>query len=140
MPIFEEYAGAGKLTITYRQFPLQMHKNAKWDAIAALCSAELGGYMDYKKWLYTMEKEKSGKTATDADRIAIAKSIGLDEAKFTTCLTSKTYEKQVESDIALGDSKWVSGTPTTYLDGIKIDMSLFRDIAGFKSFLESRMK
>jgi protein-disulfide isomerase len=29
MPIFEEYAAAGKLTITYRQFPLQMHKNAK---------------------------------------------------------------------------------------------------------------
>ena len=87
-----------------------------------------------------MEKEKAGKTVTDADRIAIATTIGLDEAKFSTCLTNKTYEKQVESDISLGDSKWVSGTPTTYLDGIKIDMSLFRDIAGFKSFLESRMK
>jgi protein-disulfide isomerase len=140
MPLFEEYAASGKLTIVYRQFPLQMHKNAKWDAFAALCSAELGGYMDYKKSLYMMEKEKAGKTTTDADRIAIAKAIGLDEARFTSCISNKTYEKQVESDIALGDSKWVSGTPTTYLDGIKIDMSLFRDIAGFRSFLESRMK
>ena len=140
-PIFEEYAGAGKLTIVFRQFPLSnIHKNAKWDAIAALCSAELGGYMDYKKWLYTMEKEKAGKAVTDADRIAIAQTIGLDEAKFTSCLTNKTYEKQVEADIALGDSRGVTGTPTTYLDGIKIDMSLFRDLAGFKSFLESRMK
>jgi protein-disulfide isomerase len=140
MPIFEEYASQGKVMMTYRQFPLQMHKNAKWDAIAALCSAELGGYMDYKKWLYTMEKEKSGKTTTDADRIAIAKSIGLDEVRFTSCLANKTYEKQVDADIALGDAKWVSATPTVYLDGIKIDMSLFRDIAGFRSFLESRMK
>lgn len=140
MPIFEEYAASGKLTIIYRQFPLQMHKNAKWDAIAALCSAELGGYMDYKKWLYAMEKEKAGKTTTDADRIAIAKVVGLDEAKFTSCLTNKNYSSQVESDIALGDSKWVSGTPTTYLDGIKIDMSLFRDLAGFRSFLEGRMR
>ena len=140
-PIFEEYAASGKLTITFRQFPLtNIHKNAKWDAIAALCSAEQWGYMDYKKWLYAMEKEKVGKTATDADRIAIATTIGLDEAKFTSCLTNKTYEKQVESDIALGDSRGVTGTPTTYLDGIKIDMSLFRDIAGFRSFLESRMK
>ena len=52
-----------------------------------------------------MEKEESGKTATDADRIAIAKSIGLDEAKFTSCLSNKTYEKQVDADIALGDAK-----------------------------------
>ncbi len=28
-PIFEEYAASGRLTITYRQFPLTMHKNAK---------------------------------------------------------------------------------------------------------------
>ena len=87
-----------------------------------------------------MEKEKASKTVTDTDRIAIAKSIGLDEAKFASCLTNKTYEKQVEADIALGDNRGVTGTPTTYLDGIKIDMSLFRDIDGFRSFLESRMK
>jgi protein-disulfide isomerase len=29
MPIFEEYASQGKIMMTYRQFPLQMHKNAK---------------------------------------------------------------------------------------------------------------
>jgi hypothetical protein len=34
----------------------------------------------------------------------------------------------------------VTGTPTTYLDGIKIDMSLFRDVVWFRSFLEGRMK
>lgn len=39
-PILEGYAASGRLTITYRQFPLSMHKNAKGDAIAALCSAE----------------------------------------------------------------------------------------------------
>ena len=139
-PIFEEYAASGRLTITYRQFPLQMHKNAKRDAIAALCSAEQGKYMDYKKGLYAIEKSKAGKTTTDADRIWLAKTVGLDEAKFSACLATSAYEKQVESDIALGDSKGVSGTPTTYLDGIKIDMSLFGDIAGFRSFLESRMK
>lgn len=140
MPIFEEYAASGKLTITYRQFPLTMHKNAKWDAIAALCSAEQGGYMDYKKWLYAMEKSKSGKSVTDAERVSLAKTLGLDEVKFSKCLTSKVYEKQVESDIALGDAKWVSGTPTIYLDGIKIDMSLFKSIEGFKSFLAARIK
>ncbi len=52
-----------------------------------------------------MEKEKAGKTATDTDRVALAKEKGLDEAKFSQCLSSKAYSSQVESDIALGDSK-----------------------------------
>jgi protein-disulfide isomerase len=38
--ILESYAASGRLMITYRQYPLSMHKNAKGDAIAALCSAE----------------------------------------------------------------------------------------------------
>ena len=140
MPIFEEYASQGKMTITYRQFPLNMHKNARSDAIAALCSAEQGGYMNYKKWLYALEKSKSWKTITDVERVALAKTLSLDEGKFSTCLASRAYEKQVAADIALGDFKWVSGTPTIFLDGIKLDMSLFRDTDGFKSFIESRMK
>ena len=52
-----------------------------------------------------MEKAKAGKTTTDADRVALAKTTGLDEMKFTTCLATQAYAKQVESDIALGDSK-----------------------------------
>lgn len=139
-PIFEEYAASGRLMITYRQFPLTMHKNAKWDAIAALCSAELWGYMGYKKGLYALEKSKAGKTVTDADRVALAKGLWLDETKFASCLASRAYEKQVNADIALGDSKWVNATPTIYVDGIKLDMSLFGDVAGFRAFLESRMQ
>jgi hypothetical protein len=34
----------------------------------------------------------------------------------------------------------VTGTPTIYLDGIRLDMSLFQGLDGFRSFLESRMK
>jgi protein-disulfide isomerase len=48
--------------------------------------------------------------------------------KFSDCLSKRAYEKQVESDIALGDSMGVTGTPTIYIDGIKLDMSLFQGI------------
>lgn len=140
MPIFEEYAASGKLMITFRQFPLTMHKNAKWDAIAALCGAEQGKYMEYKKWLYALEKSRAGKAVTDTDRVNLAKEKGLDEAVFSKCLSTWAYAKQVESDIALGETKWVNGTPTIYLDGIKIDMSLFKDLGGFRAFIEARMK
>ncbi len=61
--------------------------------------------MNYKKGLYALEKEKAGKTVTDTNRIALAKETGLDEAKFSQCLSSRAYEKQVESDMALGDTR-----------------------------------
>lgn len=59
-PIFEDYAKSGKLTITYKQYPLtSIHKNALRDSIAALCAAEQGQYMDYKKNLYALEEAKA---------------------------------------------------------------------------------
>ena len=58
------------LTITYRQFPLtNMHKNAYRDALAALCGAEQGKYMETKKAIYTLEIEKKEARVSDADRI-----------------------------------------------------------------------
>lgn len=61
--------------------------------------------MDYKKALYSFEKNKAGKSVTDTERVTLAKEKGLDETKFSNCLSSRAYEKQVESDMALGDSK-----------------------------------
>lgn len=61
--------------------------------------------MDYKHNMYALERIKAGKTVSDEDRISIATTLNMDTAKFSTCLTSRTYEKQVESDMALGDTR-----------------------------------
>lgn len=139
-PILESYAASGKVMITYRQFPLPMHKNAFGDAIAALCSAEQGRYMNYKKWLYALEESKAGATTTDEDRITLAKNMGLDAPQFESCLVSRSYEAQVNADIAYGDSKWVNATPSIYMNGTRLDMSIFRDLDGFRSFIENRVQ
>ena len=58
-PVFEDYASRGYLKIVYKQYPLtSIHPNAERDAIAALCAAEEGKYMDYKKALYALEDQK----------------------------------------------------------------------------------
>ena len=46
-----------------------MHKNAYRDALAALCGAEQGKYMETKKAIYTLEIEKKEARVSDADRI-----------------------------------------------------------------------
>lgn len=75
-PLLESYASSGKVILEYRQFPLtNIHKNAYRDALAALCGAEAGKYMEMKKALYALEEVKSGATVSDDERIETAKSV-----------------------------------------------------------------
>lgn len=134
-PVFEDYASRGYLEITYKQFPLQMHKNAERDALAALCSAEQGKYMDYKKALYALEDAKSGATVTDAERVDAGKDI-LDTERLASCLASDTYLDQVRAEIAEGEKMGVTGTPTVYLDGKKMDNKIFSSMDAFKNIMD----
>jgi protein-disulfide isomerase len=113
--LLESYAASGKVMITYKQFPLtQIHKNAYRDAIAGLCAAEQGKYMEYKKTLYSLEEQKAGATVTD-----------------------NRYAAQVDAEMAEGDAKGVTGTPTTYLDGSKLDIgAIFADMEKGKAFMD----
>jgi protein-disulfide isomerase len=113
-----------------------MHKNAKRDALAALCGAEQGKYMDYKKAIYDMEDRKAGASVSDNDRVDAATKAGLDGTKVAACLASDRYMGQVESDMAKGEGMRVDSTPTVFLDGKKLDMGAFRDLTTLTAFLD----
>ncbi len=128
LPILEEFAASGKLIIVYKQFPLTTpHKNAYRDSIAALCSAEQGQYIPYKKVLIALEETKRGATVSDSERIEAVQWLSIDKSKFQSCLSSDTYASSVDRDVADGEAKRVNATPTVILDGTKLDFSIFRD-------------
>lgn len=144
-PILDELAEAGKITMEYRQFPLtQIHPNAFADANAVLCSADQNAYRQFKHALYDLERKKAGGKVSDTDYIAIAKNLGLDESKFSDCIKNQNYKSQVESDMKLGQSLGVTGTPTYLLDGKQLSIAPFtpadNSLATFqtnlKTFLE----
>lgn len=122
--VFEEVAKEGKFVVEYRQFPLmQIHQNAMGDALAALCAHEQGKYMMYKDELYSLEETKRGALISDNERSDLAKKLGLDMPKFDECLALKNFEDAIKSDIELGKSLGVSGTPTFILDGKPLQLS-----------------
>ena len=104
--------------------------------MAALCAAEQGKYQEYKSGLYALEESKANAAVSDKDRVALAKTVGLDETMMTTCLASDAYKAQVEADIARGDSMKVNATPTIFLDGKKLDLSVFRDLSMLTKFFD----
>ena len=136
-PIFEEYASKWLVKLTYKQFPLtSIHKNAERDALAGLCGAEQGKYIEYKKALYTLEEAKSGAKVSDADRVNAGKDI-LDTTKLGECIKWDRYLGQVRAEMKEGDALGISGTPTVLLDGKKLDNSVFRDPVILRSLLDT---
>ncbi len=128
LPVLEEYADSGKLTIVYKQFPLtNIHKNAYRDSLAGLCAAEQGKYMSYKKSLIVLEESKVGAAVSDSERVDATKDTGIDSAKFSECLSTDKYKASVDRDMKEGNDKSVNATPTLILDGTKLDLSIFRD-------------
>lgn len=134
-PIFEEYAQKGLLKITYKQFPLvSIHRNAEWDAVAALCGAEQDRYMPYKKALYMMEERKNGASVSDEDRVLAWNNI-LDTKKLAECIKEKRYLDQVRSEMKEAQTLGVNGTPSVFFDGKKLDNSVFRDLAALRTVM-----
>lgn len=73
---------------------------------------------------------------SDSDRINAAVGTPLDASKLTECLTADKYLPQVLAEMAEGDAAGVTGTPTVLLDGRKLDMTLFKDVATLKNFMD----
>jgi protein-disulfide isomerase len=84
-----------------------------------------------------LEMSKSGGKVSDTERIDALVAVWLDKEKISSCLSSEAFKKQVETDLAYGDSLRVNGTPTLFLDGKRVDMSAFKDKEMFSSFLNT---
>lgn len=105
----------GKVRLVFRQFPLSFHPRAPKAAEASLCANEQGRFWEYHDELF-----KNQKSLEVAQLKEHAKSVGLDEKKFTECLDSNKFQKTVQEDMQAGSMVGVSGTPAFFINGIPL--------------------
>ena len=100
----------------YRDFPIvEIHPNADWAAEAGECAQEQGRFFDYHDKLYQNQFDLS------PDKLKqYAQELGLNTSDFNTCLDSRRYKAEVEEDRFAGIEVGVRGTPTFFLNGIRI--------------------
>lgn len=120
LKIMEEYESSGKVAWVYRHFPIdQLHPvKARNEATAFECASEQGG--NDKFWAYAdrlFEITPSNNNLDQAELPKIAESIGLDVNKFNSCLTSKKYDKHIESDYQNALATGGQGTPWSIVIG-----------------------
>lgn len=129
----------------YRHFPLSFHTNAQKEAEAAECVAELGGndaFWKFSDAIYS--RTTANGTGFALDKLGpLAKEVGVNQAKFQSCLDSGKYAQKVKDDQAGGEAAGISGTPGTIIinkDGKTDQVSGAQSLDKVKSQIDALLK
>jgi protein-disulfide isomerase len=105
----------GKLRYAVRDFPLEaIHPQAFKAAEAAHCAGDQGQYWEMHVLLFQNQRALG-----PAELTKYAGTLGLDGAKFQTCLDKALHAEAVKRDLAEGMKAGVRGTPTFFLGTIE---------------------
>lgn len=110
--IMKDYEG--KVAWVYRYYPLDFHTYSKKESEAAECANEIAGAQGFWSFVDEVFKVSNGNNYLDRAKLdPIAKSAGIDAAKFSACLDSGRMAGRVQKDIESGVRAGVQGTPFT---------------------------
>lgn len=111
--VMDTYGKDGKVAWVYRHFPLdRLHSKARKEAVALECAGELGGndkFWAYADRLYEITPANDGLDLAELPKIA--KYVGLDTAKFNTCLASTKHDAHIEAEVQNAIATGGQGTP-----------------------------
>ncbi|MGE0651411.1 MAG: Na+/H+ antiporter NhaA [Alphaproteobacteria bacterium] len=106
-----------RFVYVFRHFPNEgAHPGAELIARAAEAAGEQGRFWEMHDRLYGQEPP------IDRDQVFdIARSLGLDLARFESDLEKEEVVKRVNEDLADGRRNGVTGTPTYFINGLRYD-------------------
>lgn len=103
-----------KISLTFRHFPLPMHKDARPASEASMCINEQS---TDKFWKFHDLAFKNQDKLDKANLEKFAKDVGADVKKYTACVEAKKYADFVQKDVEYGEKIGVKSTPTFFVNG-----------------------
>jgi protein-disulfide isomerase len=92
-------------------------------AAAAGCASDGGKFLAFNDALYADQPEEGAAGPTDAQLITTGTSVGLGDS-FGSCVTDKTYLTWPEHTTDEASKRGISGTPSIFVNGTKVDPTL----------------
>ena len=102
-----------KVQIVFRQFPLDIHRNARKAGEASLCADEQGKFWQMHDAMFGDQK----RLEVDGLKSIAAEIADLDSEAFAACLDSGRHAETVERDLREGAKAGVASTPTFFING-----------------------
>ncbi len=117
--IRENYVKSGKVKIVSRNFQF-LGAESELAGQAAACAKEQSNFWAYHDAIYNAEtkdgRENNGNLNKDLF-VQIAKSIGLDVNKFTSCYDSGKYADAIKQETQAAGALGVNSTPMIFVNG-----------------------
>jgi len=132
-----------QLQFVFRNFPISTsHPNARAAAGTAEAAGLQGKYWEMHDKIYASQTEWSELTGTDRTKFfeKFASDLGLDINKFNKDIASSSVSDKINLDYAIGKKAGVEATPTFYLNGVKLDPSVYGDEAKLKDAVNVELK
>ena len=122
-----------QVRFVFRQFPLSFHDKAHGAAEAGMAANAQGKFWQMHDLMF------ANQGALDRESLdKYAKQIGLNLATFKKAMDSKQYLAAVDADVKLGGDAAVSGTPSLFLNGTRVqDPTNFDALSGM---IEAELK
>lgn len=103
--------------IVYRQLPIpSIHRFAIKAAEASLCANEQGKFWELHDLMFSEQDRLD-----EADLKDKAERVGMDHARFDSCLSGSPYLRQVQDDMLEAARIGVAGTPAVFINGVMIE-------------------
>ncbi len=113
--LMQTYIPAGKVYYVHRDFPLSMHSHSREAARWASAAALAGVFETAEQTLYT-KQEDWGSTGKIDDALSSAISAAdMKKVRMIEATQGPQIDAAIASDMALGNSRGVNGTPTIYV-------------------------
>lgn len=117
-----------QISFEYRHFPLSaIHPYAEQAARAAEAAGQQGKFFEFHDKLFAEQDSWKTGAAPTTFFLRYAGELGLDVDKFRKHLRSTQLRDEVRADAALGREAGLTGTPSFFLNGEKMDIKTYQD-------------
>jgi len=113
------------VSVVYKHFPLpQIHQNAIAAHKAAQAAANQGKFWEMHDLLYEQQTVWNGRASNDPTALfeGFATQLELDLEQYQADIAASETTRLINADISEGKSLGVSGTPTFFINGERLDL------------------
>jgi protein-disulfide isomerase len=106
-----------KILITFRNFPLEIHRNARPAAKAIEAAGKQGKFLEMMGLIYARREAWAEADDTRNIFLGFAKRLNLDQNRFSKHLDDPEIAERIEKDIERARSLRLDSTPSVFLNG-----------------------
>lgn len=125
------------LRVTFRNYPLSFHPNARLISRMAVCANEQRNFWPFHDMAFAEQRTLNAEPLSAETLLDLAKRAGLNVDEAKDCFESSFSETRVQRDVADGQAVKLRGTPTVFINGRQYEGPL--DFENFRRVIQNEI-